>query len=344
MGRWRSLAIGTALACLSWLGGCGDDGSPAGPGDGGTDSGADADAGSTAPDATTPDGGAEALQGTRLVLVDGRSIEGELIATYDHRAWWTDPSDELTYALFDPARLAEYPDDHSVSLWSSHDVREMTTVLLRSGVRSYQDELRARAIVIAGVPIAGVAYVITGNGGYHVEENGYGDYAWDLVLTDGAGARFRGTGASNEDYLVWDAEVHLPNGGTVIEVVRDVPDNVPGSYVPESPNNMVGVHLFGQFYLYLLHFRQGTIPAAVAPGAVLEAGTVIGRVGNAGVSLEPHLHMTVLWFDADGVAPRTWSVPSELAGIYATGSQALAATRHDHFVPTSGTWISEAPF
>ena len=49
----------------------------------------------------------------RLTLRDGGVVEGERIATYDHSIWWWEPADALTHAVFDPAGLAEWPEDHS---------------------------------------------------------------------------------------------------------------------------------------------------------------------------------------------------------------------------------------
>ena len=80
-----------------------------------------------------------------------------------------------------------------------------------------------------------------------LEEDGFGDFAWDLTYTDPAGGTqvYKGTGLANTDYFIWDAEVLLPTGGTVVEVERGAPDNTPGSYPPTATNNLVGVHLFG---------------------------------------------------------------------------------------------------
>jgi murein DD-endopeptidase MepM/ murein hydrolase activator NlpD len=42
------------------------------------------------------------------------------------------------------------------------------------------------------------------------------------------------------------------------------------------------------------HFKPGSIPAGVRPGARLRAGDLIGRVGNSGNSNAPHLHFQVM--------------------------------------------------
>lgn len=274
-------------------------------------------------------------QFTTVTTHSGRSITGELVAIYDHALWWDNPSDELTYALFRPAMLAQFPDDASMAFISSFDVATTATA---ASTTFYVQSLRQRDILIHSPPFEG-AFIIAGHESYHHAENGFGDFAWDLVLTDAGGARFAGAGLANEDFFVWDAPVNLPSAGCVVEVVADVPDNVPGTYTPGSPNNLVGVQLFGSYYLYLLHFRQNTIDPAVMVGACLPQGTYLGRVGNAGVSLEPHLHLTVLWYDADATPPRSWSVPAEWKDVSWADSP-LGERQHEDFtVPTSGMWI-----
>jgi dihydrolipoamide dehydrogenase len=74
----------------------------------------------------------------------------------------------------------------------------------------------------------------------------------------------------------------------------------------------------------------------------LEIGTYLGRVGNSGTSLEPHMHVVVLWYDPD--AGRYWSVPAEFAGIHAADGPVGPSTPHDFVSPGSGTWIASESF
>ncbi len=265
-------------------------------------------------------------------VIGGTYRDGELIARYDRSLWAQRPADEIVFAFFDPAHFAAYPDDHSVVFRTDADLPFAPSAPAAS---SYRDFLRQAGITIDRVPLDHRAYVITAGERYHLTENGYGDFAWDLVETDDLGVRFKGAGAVNEDYLIFDQPVYVPNGGYVVEVVRDSPDNVPGSAPPDPVENLVGLHLGGSFYLYLLHFRQGTIPAEVEVGATLLPGAYVGRAGSSGLSLEPHLHMAVLWYDGT----RSWSVPAELAGIRTATSATATGTLHAFLSPPSGVWI-----
>jgi len=276
-----------------------------------------------------------------LRLSDGESTSGELIATYNHNFWWTDPAAELTYALFEPSRYGEWPDDFSLELVSSHRVIETDWVDAEPGAERFQDFMRRKGFVIETSPFASLAHVITGNESYHLEENGWGDFAWDLVITDEAGSRFTGDGTRNSDHLVWREPIRLPVGGVVVDAIDEHPDNDPGSFELSLPNNLFGVHLGGQFYFYLLHLEQDSIPADIEVGDRLEAGTIIGRVGNSGVTIEPHLHMTMYWHDQSSDPLRSWSVPSEWRDIESAGSPAGPATHHEYVVPASRTWVGE---
>ncbi len=273
-----------------------------------------------------------------LTLTDG-ALSGELVYIYDQRKWWAAEETE-TWLVSAPSAFAAYPDDRSARFI---DASEITSAeFLRSVGPSQRELLRQEGIVLERSPLAGVAHVITGHESYHLEEDGRGDFAWDLVVTSSiTGVRWFGDGLANEDYLVFDRPIYLPTGGTVVEVVRDAPDNVPGFYPEGALNNMVGVHLGGQYYVYLLHFREGSIPLEIQPGVWLDEGAYLGRAGNSGVSLEPHVHMTVLYFDV--ITERTWSVPSEFANLYVSTTTAGAELER-YSVPTSGDFIASIPF
>ena len=278
----------------------------------------------------------------RLQLDDGEVVEGELLHVYNENLWW-DRAPRLRYLLFDPDRFVDdYRTDQSMTLVTSDRVVSLETVPASPDRLRYRDWLRARGWHVPTLPLDGIAYVLGDNGGYHVAENGWGDFAWDFSRTDAHGARFRTDGATNEDYRIWDQPVRLPRRGLVVEIVDDVPDNTPGETAYDGPNNLIGIHLGGAYYLYVLHLREGSIPDDIAVGDVIAAGTVIGRAGNAGVTLEPHIHLTALWYDAP--AGRSWSVPIEFADVYVSPTPVGPDAHYPRHVPEAGTWISGAAF
>jgi len=295
-------------------------------------------------DAAAPDA-APALSGVvRVTTTDGETHLGEVVATYDATGWWS-PRPGFRLALFDSAAYAPFPADESLTVISSLDIVASTPSGWPDDRLGYRDDRRARGVVFDRSPLDEPAYVITAHEDYHLEENGYGDFAWDLVRTDASGRRFRELGATNEDYLVWDAPVFLPTAGVVFEVVADAPDNLPGDAPREAPSNLVGVRLAGGAMLYLLHFRQGSIAPEVVVGATLPQGAYLGRVGNSGVSLEPHLHVTALhWVEPEEAPPRFYSVPIEWKDVQVADAPDAPSRAVEYASPPSGVWVSSTPF
>jgi len=293
---------------------------------------------------STGSGQGMAVPGVEVTLKSGEKVTGQLIAEYDHSIWWTNPTNETTLGIFDAAKFGEYPDDHSFRFLSSKDIVSVDDVTLPEGTVVYKDMLRDEGMFYGQVPAGGTPlYVAGGNGGYHAEENGNGDFAWDIVRAGAGGKSFTGTGKMNSDYLIWDTPLTLPIGGEVIQVIRDEPDNVPGEFGMNVEQNMIGVHIGGQFYLFMLHMRQGSIPASVQTGAMLPAGSPVGTVGNSGASIEPHLHIALVWYDT--VTQRSWGVPSEWANVWtSTTGPSGPSQKHDYLVPEAGTWMSSSMF
>lgn len=274
-----------------------------------------------------------------MTLADGGIATGEWVATYNHLFWWNDPEPELTFALFDVYRLTQYPDDDSFVFLHASDVAAIELTEWPLDRPTYRDTLRSTGLTLRNIAVPDVAYVITANDSYHLEEDGYGDFAFDLVLTDDSGRKFLGDGSRNEDYFIWDAEVRSPVVGEVIEVVRDVADNEPGGFQLNAPANGVGISIFGSFYLYLYHFGQDTIPEGIEVGTTVLEGAVLGRVGNSGMSEEPHLHIALFWYDETGPQPRSWGVPIEFQDIGVSSTPTGPFVGHEYLAPSARQWV-----
>ena len=257
------------------------------------------------------DADAETAPGCEIVRVeldDGEIFDAQLISTYDHRLWWWDVEDRTTLAFFEAAAYAAYPDGGSFRFEALADIESMEGTSAGSGDECYLDFVQRRAFTVDRSPLDGASLILMGNSGYHRYEGGYGDFAWDFSRVDETGSRYDGEGSTNADYLVWGETVYSPISGFVTDVVDEHPDNAPGDYPEDAKNNRVGIYLGGSFYLYLLHFQQGSIPDEIQPDTRVEVGDELGLVGNSGVSLEPHMHVALLWYDAG--AERSWSVPT----------------------------------
>lgn len=111
-------------------------------------------------------------------------------------------------------------------------------------------------------------------------------WAYDLVMEP-----YDVKSKNNEDYGIWDKEVHSPVSGTVVAASGDEADIEPGS---EEFTSLEGNHVYIKIdktgtYLLVNHLKKGSV--SVKEGDHLKPGDIIGRVGNSGSTSEPHLHI-----------------------------------------------------
>lgn len=144
---------------------------------------------------------------------------------------------------------------------------------------------------------SGVSYV--GQGGsnpllnYH-NTNRAQAYALDIVGLNAAGLHAWGLApAEPELYPIWSRNVHSPCTGTVAEASDGLTDQSPPA---TDTVNVAGNHVVVRCEgtspavdVMLAHLQHGSV--AVRNGVRVEAGQVVGRVGNTGNTSEPHLHV-----------------------------------------------------
>lgn len=125
-------------------------------------------------------------------------------------------------------------------------------------------------------------------------------YAYDLVMLKN-GFSFSGDPNKNESFFDWNQPILAAAAGTVVEVVDDIPDNfghTPNPANEDKINSRIVIrHTPTDFSIYV-HVRQGS--AMVKKGQNVKAGELLGRVGNAGQSTEPHLHFAYFRIDSSG--------------------------------------------
>ena len=295
----------------------------------------------------------------RIYMNDNNKVyQGYLIAEWNHNIWWWDDGDEYTYAVFTEDEFNNNGDsDKSINILSSDNIDYIEASSTYLNINEYDDFLIKEDIVLS-LPFKNESFVVQGNEGYHKEEDGYGDFAYDFVKSNENDETYINDGNENSDYLVWNESVYLPVDGEVFEIHDNNNDNeIPGEYIDESESNMIGIKIKGNYYLYLLHFKRDSIPMlenhnceenidnsedfnqieCISVGKKLKAGTYIGKVGNSGVSLVPHLHLTMFWFDIrsdDNV--RMWSIPSIFKNI-----KILNGEDYDFYRPKTGDKLKE---
>lgn len=201
------------------------------------------------------------------------------------------------------------------------------------------------------VPVAGELKVSQGFCG-KVSHRGLFRHALDLQRPQSAEA---GNGP------VWGAAVTAPAAGIVERVRNNLPDNLIGACdYAEKWGNHVVIRLDAGQWALLAHLQQGTV--AVAPGARVETGSYLGRVGNSGRSSVPHLHVHLQQAPEPGAPTRAFRLANYrcatqphaalnrwmASGIPTEGEVVMAAAAHPStyqalvgMAPGSAVWVAE---
>lgn len=115
-------------------------------------------------------------------------------------------------------------------------------------------------------------------------------------------------GTAVEDWYGWSESVYSPVNGEVIKASDGWPDkktvHIFKSIIKmifQRPKLEEDVRPFAgnyviikseEYYLLIAHMRCGSV--AVGRGQKISSGQVIGKVGNSGYSLAPHIHLQVM--------------------------------------------------
>lgn len=141
-------------------------------------------------------------------------------------------------------------------------------------------------------------------------------FAYDLVIKKGGRQRpARSAKHDNRSYYCYGKDLLAPAAGVVVMVVNDVPENKPGERGRAGGNGLVIDHGFGE-YSALWHAVPGSMRVAV--GDRVEAGQVVGKVGNSGRSTGPHIHFHVS-YRRRGWDDERFGLPAEFEDVFVDG-------------------------
>jgi Peptidase family M23 len=121
-------------------------------------------------------------------------------------------------------------------------------------------------------------------------------FAIDWVKIDNQGKAFRDDGKASEQWLCYGVDVLAVASGTVVEAMRDLPDQPPGIApsnltMPEIAGNHVILDLGGGRYAMYAHLAPRSVTVHV--GDRVKAGDKLGLLGNSGNTTGPHLHFQI---------------------------------------------------
>ena len=158
------------------------------------------------------------------------------------------------------------------------------------------------AIDLASPLKNGVFYVV--NGGYSILINPHmktlkqeslaayraQSYAVDIVKSDRFGRRANGWVPEDlASYYIFGAMVYAPCSGVVIMTEDRLSDLTASEGDRLHPAGNFVLLECAEASVLLAHLMQFSLP--VGPGDRVQTGDPVGRVGNSGMSTEPHLHL-----------------------------------------------------
>ena len=166
----------------------------------------------------------------------------------------------------------------------------------------------------------------------------------------------------NAKYLAWNRMVRAIASGRVISCRRGAPDNDPNTFANPDANYVLVKHTFDpgdlsrEEFVSYVHFRQDSVPLAVCPDMCpvnkpdcnvatdgvdpdgrrlidsvwVDAGALLGYVGNSGQTSTPHLHVHLTTGAGDGGPVSSGSYPLLLHDVFVESPD---------WAPGEGPWV-----
>ncbi|MGH8225149.1 MAG: M23 family metallopeptidase [Gammaproteobacteria bacterium] len=122
-------------------------------------------------------------------------------------------------------------------------------------------------------------------------------YAVDWEQLDNQNRIYAGARDDVHSYTIYGDNVYAVANGKVVLAINDLPDEVPGVFpsgitLDEADGNSVILDIGNGNYALYAHLEPGSV--TVHNGDTVTRGEIIGKVGNSGNTLAPHLHFQVM--------------------------------------------------
>ena len=135
-------------------------------------------------------------------------------------------------------------------------------------------------------------------------------FAFDLIIKRDNRSRPAGSAKRNASYYCHGEPILAPSSGVVVLQKDGIAENKIGGKGKGGGNGVRIDHGFGE-WSSLWHMIPGSVRVDV--GDHVEAGQVLGLVGNSGASTGPHIHIDVYHPDGE------FSLPVEFVDAYVNG-------------------------
>lgn len=197
-------------------------------------------------------------------------------------------------------------------------------------------------------PLQGGIYYV-GHGGNnfiinHHFKNASQRYAVDILQINWTGFPARGMfPGSLAAYHIFAQPVYSPCDGVVTTVVDSIDDLPPPQRTLEQvAGNHVVIRCSDEdIYVGLAHLQKGSL--LVRPGDHVQAGQPLGKVGNSGHTMEPHLHIQAKKGGRPDVMLDGTGIPITFSGHWLIRNSLLfAAKTHPHAQKTRNKRSTES--
>ena len=212
-------------------------------------------------------------------------------------------------------------DETAGRLAFSTPILVLFTVLDALAIASH---LGPRESLNMSLPLASGTYYVL-QGGNSVVTNPFhalsgSRFALDIVRLNTFGNRAKGVAPrALADYEIFGDNVYSPCEGTVVGVRDHLPDTAPGNPDAEHPEGNYVIVECAEVEILMAHLMRGS--ALVAAGKAVALEQPLGKVGNSGNSLEPHLHI--------GAKKRGVETGLAFAGRWLSANSVVIGARRD---------------
>jgi murein DD-endopeptidase MepM/ murein hydrolase activator NlpD len=137
------------------------------------------------------------------------------------------------------------------------------------------------------LPFHGMFFIIQGNDGSvsHLKSTS-NEFALDMLMMK-SGFMYSGATHKNKNYYAWGLPVLAPAPGRILKTENNQPDHPPLTTKMGGANYVLIQHDDGEVSV-IYHLMQGSV--SVAEGDTVARGDEIGKIGDSGISMFPHIH------------------------------------------------------